>query len=59
MLLDLGNQEARSVGSATIIKYLKVVGFACLLIATSIPQTVSTHSHLQFNFYASQQSSWY
>lgn len=59
MLLDPGNQKAHSVGSAAIIKHLKAVGFACLLIATSIPQTVSTRSHLQFNFYANQQSSWY
>lgn len=43
MLLDLGNQEARSVGSAAIIKHLKAVGFACLL--PPVPKLFQ-HAHI-------------
>lgn len=59
MLLDLGNEENHSVGSTAITNHLKAVGFACLLITTSIPQTVPTYIRLQLNFCSSHQSNGY
>ena len=47
MLLDPGKEEICSIGSTAVTKHLKAVGFICLLIVTSIPQTLPAGTHLQ------------
>ena len=59
MLLDPGKEGICSIGSTAVTKHLKAVGFICLLIVISIPQTLSACTHLQLNFCSSHRSRRY